>query len=151
MAKKLRINVPHKPFKGKHFRITQKAQVITIDPDPVKLGEPVAQAWRDEVERGIKAISAQGKDKTHRYANVTGLLARGLRIVRQGDVWATIAPPGRLGEGWTQEALNRFLARLGQLVTAIGQPERTFKSRPLQAALKASLKAAHKVSRLKKG
>ena len=151
MARKLTINKPAKPYKGRHIKITQRATPITYTFDEAKIGEPVARAWRDAVSAGIQRISATGKDGKHKYANVTGKLARGLRLVREGAAWLVVPPPGRLGRGWTQEALDRFMATLSALVPAIGAPLRTFKTPPLQAALKASVKAMTKKGRLKKG
>lgn len=151
MKRKLVINKPHRPIRNSSITITQRATPITIDLDEARIAEPVAKAWRDEVSRGIQSISATGQDKSHRYANVTGLLARGLKVVRQGKVWVTVPPPGRLDAGWTAEALARFLTRLAELVPAIGQPEDTFRSRRLREALRESVKRMVKVGRMRRG
>jgi hypothetical protein len=88
---KLRINKSHRAVRG-GFRVSTKAQEITIDTDPRPLVRTVADAAKEALAAGIRAVSEDAASGKHRRWNRTGHLSGMLRVDMIGDT-AHVRPP----------------------------------------------------------
>lgn len=88
---KLRINRSHKATKGA-FRVTTKAQEVTIDADTKPIVKTVADTVKEAIAAGIRAVSEDAASGKHRRWNRTGRLASSLRVEMVGGS-AHVRPP----------------------------------------------------------
>jgi hypothetical protein len=135
------------------YSVRVKAETITVDLNPNKVGEPVAEAIGEVIQEAIRNISERAKPSTikrtpghtGRLFNVTGRLADNLGLHRNAEgEWEIGAPPGRL-EGRTLSLLER----LREVVPEISDMNRLLGSRKVKEALEKSVQETHRVGRLK--
>ena len=100
------------------YSVEVESDTVDFELDSVKLAQPIADAMRDAIADGIRAITETSRDGKHKLFNRTGALVEGLRVERDGDAFVILPP----SDHFTGPNAAALLTKLVDLVPAIADP-----------------------------